>query len=146
MIKTREQEYAAKIYDQVEEVKSKSKQFKDEYKTSAKNLAFLIRSAGLVQALYFTQTRNKASELLIKHLVVVIEKPTEPLTENQLETLTKGFLEKVRTTQINEYMFLTEKCLLALKWYKRFVDIHIKDKDEKSSTKNEVEKDDNISE
>lgn len=138
MIKTREQEYAAKIYDQVERVKSKPKQFRDEYKTSAKNLAFLIRSAGLVQALYFTQTRNKASELLITHLVVVIEKPSEPLTESQLETLTKSFLEKVRTTQINEYMFLTEKCLLALKWYKRFVDIHIKDTSEVKENDNEA--------
>ena len=143
MIKTREQEYAGKIYDQVERVKSKPKQFRDDYKTSAKNLAFLIRSAGLVQALYFTQTRNKASELLITHLVVVIEKPLEPLTDDQLETLTKSFLEKVRNKPINEYMFLTEKCLLALKWYKRFVDIHIKDKDEGNSTKSEVEKDAN---
>lgn len=143
MIKTREQEYAAKIYDQVEKVKDKPKQFRDEYKTSAKNLAFLIRSAGLVQALYFTQTRNKASDLLIKNLVVIIEKPTEPLIENQLETLTKDFLVKVRTKPITEYMLLTEKCLLALKWYKRFVDIHLKDKDERNSTKSEVVNDDN---
>jgi CRISPR type III-B/RAMP module-associated protein Cmr5 len=141
MIKTREQEYAAKIFDQVKNVKGKG--FQDDYKTSAKNLAFLIRSAGLVQALYFTQTRNSGSETLIKHLANVIEKPTENLSDNELKSLAESFLEKVRTKPINEYLFLTEKCLLALKWYKRFVDIHIKE--EKNSSKSEVENDVNIS-
>ena len=143
MIKTREQEYAAKIYDQVEKVKGKG--FQDDYKNAAKNLAFLIRSAGLVQALYFTQTRNSGSETLIKHLANVIEKPTESLSDNELKSLAESFLEKVRTEPINKYMFLTEKCLLALKWYKRFVDIHIEDKDKRNSAKSEVEKDVNIS-
>ncbi len=128
MIKTREQEYAAKIYDQVkDEVKGKS--FQDDYKTSAKNLAFLIRSAGLVQALYFTESRNDGSKRLIKHL--------KDTLGNQ------SLLDDARNKSINEYMFLTEKCLLALKWYKRFVDIHIKDKYERNSSKSEVEKDDN---
>ena len=127
MIKTREQEYAAKIYDQVEKVKGKG--FQGDYKTAAKNLAFLIRSAGLVQALYFTESRNDGSKNLIQHL--------KDTLKNQ------SLLDDARNKPINEYMFLTEKCLLALKWYKRFVDIHINDKDERNSSKSEVEKDDN---
>ena len=27
--------------------------------------------------------------------------------------------------EINDYVFLTEKCLLAMKWYKRFSKIHL---------------------
>ena len=140
-MKTREQDYAATIYDQVKNVKGKG--FQDDYKNAAKNLPFLIRSAGLVQALYFTQTRNTGAETLIKHLAKVMEKPTETVADNELKALAESFLEKVRTKPINEYIFLTEKCLLALKWYKRFVDIHIEDKDKKNATKNEVKEDDN---
>jgi CRISPR type III-B/RAMP module-associated protein Cmr5 len=139
MIKTREQDYAAKIYDQVGKVKGKN--FQDDYKNAAKNLPFLIRSAGLVQALYFMQTRNEGAKTLIKHLANIIEKPTETLAENELKALAENFLAKVRTKPINEYIFLTEKCLLALKWYKRFVDIHIEDKDKKTAINNEVKKD-----
>ena len=78
-MKTREQEYAATIYTQVEGVKGKS--YQSDYKNAAKNLPVLIRSAGLVQALYFTQTRNPGSEALIKHLANVIEKPHETLSD-----------------------------------------------------------------
>ena len=143
MIKTREQDFAAKIYDQVKKIKGKG--FQDDYKNAAKNLPFLIRSAGLVQALYFTQTRNEGAKTLIKHLANTIEKPTETLAENELKTLAENFLAKVRTKPINEYIFLTEKCLLALKWYKRFVDIHIEDKDRRTTANSEVKKDDHTS-
>ena len=142
-MQTREQTYASTIYDQVKNVKGKN--FQDDYKNAAKNLPFLIRSAGLVQALYFTQTRNTGAETLIRHLANVIEKPTETLADNDLKTLAENFLEKVRTKPINEYIYLTEKCLLALKWYKRFVDIHIEDKDKRKTANSEVKKDDNIS-
>lgn len=84
-MKTREQEYAATIYTQVEGVKGKS--YQSDYKNAAKNLPVLIRSAGLVQALYFTQTRNPGSEALIKHLANVIEKPHETLSDNELRAL-----------------------------------------------------------
>lgn len=143
MIKTREQDFAAKIYDQVEKVKGKG--FQDDYKNAAKNLPFLIRSVGLVQALYFTQTRNEGAKTLIKHLANIVEKPTETLAENELKALAENFLAKVRAKPINEYIFLTEKCLLALKWYKRFVDIHIEDKDKRTTTNREVKKDDHTS-
>jgi vacuolar-type H+-ATPase subunit H len=149
-MRTREQDYAAKIYDQVKSVKNqiesakqqvkkieeqleeaaentdlkkqhrkskkdvkKAEKVAEEYKTNAKNLAFLIRSAGLVQALYFTDTRNEGSRKLIQDLKTALG--------NQ------NLLDDARNKPINEYMYLTEKCLLALKWYKRCVDIHIKD-------------------
>lgn len=135
-MKTREQDYAAKIYNQVEKVKGET--FQDDYKNAAKNLPFLIRSAGLVQALYFTQTRNAGAETLIKHLANVIEKPTETLSDDELKILADNFLKKVREMPINNYIYLTEKCLLALKWYKRFVDIHIEDKEQRTARQNEV--------
>lgn len=139
-MKTREQEYAGTIYTQVERVKGKPKQFRDEYKTAAKNLAFLIRSAGLVQALFFTYTRNNASETLINDLVVAVQKSRLDLSKTEQETLTNNFLNAVRNEDLLKYIYLTEKCLLALKWYKRCVDIHLKD--DKQQNSNEVENDD----
>lgn len=135
-MKTREQIYAAKIYEHVEGIKIESENLKEQlrrdednrqlkkqykkslddnadYKNTAKNLPVLIRSAGLVQALYFAKTRNAGSEKLIEHLADAIGN--------------RGLLADSRTETINEYIHLTEKCLLALKWYKRFVDIHIED-------------------
>ena len=109
MINTREQRYAAKIHDQVESVKDEG--FKDDYRNMSEKLPVLIRSAGLVQALHFAQTRNDGSKKLIEHL-------TETIGNQNL-------LEDARTKPINEYIFLTEKCLLALKWYKRFSKIHL---------------------
>lgn len=106
-MKTREQEYAKTIYEQVRQIKGKS--FQEDYKNSAKNLPFLIRSAGLVQALYFVESRNEGSKKLIEDLQAALGN--------------SDLLEEARKKSINEYMLLTDKCLLALKWYKRFVDI-----------------------
>lgn len=114
MIKTREQNYAATIYIQVEGVKNDKnlkKQVKDDYKNMSEKLPVLIRSAGLVQALYFAETRNEGSRKLIQHLKATLGNP--------------NLLEDSRTKPINDYIFLTEKCLLALKWYKRFSKIHL---------------------
>jgi CRISPR-associated protein Cmr5 len=116
MIKTREQEYAATIYAQVEGVKnddSLKKQDKEEYKNMSKKLPVLIRSAGLVQALYFAQTRNDGSRKLIDHLKQTLANP--------------NLLDDARTKPISDYIHLTEKCLLALKWYKRFSEIHLEE-------------------
>lgn len=135
-MKTREQDYAATIYDQVKN-DVKGNDFQDEYKTHAKNLAFLIRSAGLVQAVYFTDSRMS---LLIEHLAQVIEKKEENETNEQHK---KNFLEIIRKADINSYIYLTEKSLLALKWYKRCVDIHIKDKRTKENPDDNGEKDEN---
>lgn len=117
-MKTREQKYADKAYNHIkDDVKVKVNSFQGDYKTAAKNLAFLIRSAGLVQALYFTETRNDGSKKLIEHLKDTLDKP--------------NLLDEAREKPINEYMYLTERCLLALKWYKRCVDIHIADDDKR---------------
>ena len=111
MIKTREQECAATIYTQVEGVKADGKQDREDYRNMSEKLPVLIRSAGLVQALHFAYTRNEGSKKLIDHL------------KQTLGNL--NLLDDSRTKPISDYIYLTEICLLALKWYKRFSEIHL---------------------
>lgn len=111
---TREQIYAKKAYEQVETVSSHN--CRADYKSAAKSLAVLIRTAGLVQAVHFSSTRNDGSKQLIEDLEANIG--------------CAGLLDEARNVEIGSYIRLTDKCLAALKWYKRFVDIHIPDEEE----------------
>jgi CRISPR/Cas system CMR-associated protein Cmr5 small subunit len=127
-MRTREQEYAETIYGQTERVKTGvdtiKSQFesdpqnrelkkqlaiavskKEDYLKMSKKLPVLIRSAGLTQALYFAVTRKGGSKQLVEDLAVAIS--------------VTDLLEQSRTSNLNAYIHLTEKCLTALNWYKR---------------------------
>jgi len=122
MIKTREQRYAEPIYGKVESFKleadqleaDKKKKLVEEYSAVAKNLPVLIRTAGLVQALYFAATRSEGSKRLIEDLAESLGK------RNKSE-----LLDSARTAALDEYIRLTEQCLAALKWFKRFAGVHL---------------------
>jgi CRISPR-associated protein Cmr5 len=76
----------------------------------ALKLPVLVRQAGLVQALAFVESRGKNSQKrLLDDLAVTVGENDK----NQL-------LDRSREADLEEYMALTEKTLLALKWYKRF--------------------------
>lgn len=99
---TREQKYAETIYRQVEQV---SDAICEDYLNMTKKLPVLIRSAGLTQALHFAITRTDGSKQLVEDLAVAIGE--------------ENLLLQSRTSNLNEYIHLTEKCLTALNWYKR---------------------------
>lgn len=101
-MQTREQRYAKTIYGQIEQLREEDR---EDYLTMTKRLPFLIRSAGLTQALHFADTRTAGSKQLVADL-------GNAISENNL-------LSQSRNSEINEYIYLTEKCLTALSWYKR---------------------------
>jgi CRISPR-associated protein Cmr5 len=110
-MQTREQEYAAKCFDQVTEYKKNhDKQETDQYGSMAHQLPVLVRSAGLAQALTFVCARGKSShKQLLDHLA-------ETIKQGSGEDLAAA----ARSADLPAYMRLTQQVLAALVWYKRF--------------------------
>lgn len=112
-MQSREQQCAAQIYQQVQAYGVLHLLGSDErkkYGAMAHKLPILARTAGLVQALAFVQSRGQA--------------PHKELLEHVAQTVVgadaKEFLRRTRDAQLSEYVYLTERTMLALKWYKRF--------------------------
>lgn len=111
-MQTLEQQFAARIYDQV--LPYKEKPDRKQYGSMAYTLPILVRSAGLAQALAFVASRKKAPyDQLLDHLAEVV------LGEGADG---KRYLEQSRKAELQEYMRLTRRTMLALKWYKRFAE------------------------
>lgn len=111
---TREQKYAAKIYDQVlNDISVKSRPAQKKYGSMAHKLPVLIRVAGLAQALQFVESRGKDEQkLLLQHLALTLD-----FTDDEDENATKAkekLLNDSRTAQIGAYMRLTQQSLAAL--------------------------------
>ncbi|MGB9179227.1 MAG: type III-B CRISPR module-associated protein Cmr5 [Pyrinomonadaceae bacterium] len=117
---TREQEYAATIYDQVAgEIEPKPLLAQKKYGSMAHKLPVLIRVAGLAQALQFVESRGKGEQkLLLQHLALTLGFENDE-GENAKEAKAK-LLDESRTSQLGAYMRLTQQSLAALQWYKRF--------------------------
>lgn len=110
-MQTRDQKFAAAIYEQVTQLTPKSKEAK-QYGSMAHKLPVLIHTAGLAQALAFVEARGQGKQkLLLTHLAKVIY-------GNQTEK--NHLLERSRKAEIGEYQELTMKTVAALQWYKRF--------------------------
>lgn len=110
-MQTREQEYAAAVYDQVTafKVNRPANEIK-QYGALAHQLPVLVRSAGLVQAVTFVEARGKpAHKQLIDHLAATVGAGDRA----QLAAA-------ARTAGLPAYMRLTQQVLAALVWYKRF--------------------------
>lgn len=113
-MQSREQEYAARVHARVDEFRAQHPNEGDNdrkrYGSMAHKLPILVRQAGLVQALAFVQSRNKA--------------PTTQLLDDLAQTVGSGttasLLDRSRRANLAEYMVLTDQVMLALKWYKRF--------------------------
>lgn len=85
------------------------------YATMAHKLPILIRSAGLVQALGFVQARGSNPQtLLLDHVAKAI----------QVHNISDGdaLVEASRNAELEQYIFLTKRVMMALLWYKRFVE------------------------
>lgn len=112
-MKTLEQKYAEQIYQQVEqfgEQNPEGTKKRKQYGSMSHKLPVLVRTAGLTQALAFVDSRGKdAHKDLLAHLAdVVVGGDTET------------FLAKSREDELQDYMYLMRKTMLALTWYKRF--------------------------
>lgn len=116
---TREQQYAAKAFSQVCELKDRRPEEKTKYGSMAHKLPVLIRIAGLSQALHFVDSRgNEDQRKLLRHLAETLN-----FTDDDGEkpkTAVEKLLDSSRTAQLSTYMRLTHQALAALQWYKRF--------------------------
>lgn len=110
-MRTRNQEYAAKIFEQVTQVlKELRNEERNKYGSLAFRLPVLIRTAGLAQALAFADARGKdPGKRLLSDMAAVLG----------FEDKDK-LLRRSREAQLPEYMYLTRNVLAALAWYKRF--------------------------
>jgi CRISPR-associated protein Cmr5 len=116
---TREQQYAAKIFEQVTELEQASPEKKTKYGSMAHKLPVLIRVAGLSQALHFVHSRcNDDQKLLLKHLAHTLDIHDD--TGEKAQSAVEKLLESSRMSQLSMYMYLTHQALAALQWYKRF--------------------------
>jgi len=122
-----EQDFASKIYDQVSTIyKQISTEYKEKkeaekiykrYGSMAYTLPILVRTAGLAQALAFVESKSKKDSnhpytYLLNHLAEVVIN-----NKNGSE-----FAKQSREADLQEYMYLTRRTMLALKWYKRFAE------------------------
>lgn len=111
---TLEQQFAAQIYAQVKKYednypKEDSKERK-KYGSMSHKLPILVRTAGLAQALAFVDSRGKDPHHdLLGHLAQVV-----------VNSNTSELLRQSRESDLQAYMYLTRKTMLALTWYKRF--------------------------
>lgn len=129
-MQTREQLYAAKVYDLVDGYrKQQGKTLKEtepskreeelkaackRYGSMAHKLPVLIRTAGLAQALAFVEARGKPEHLiLLGHL-------EDALKYSGTLTSTQKIVARSRAALVEEYMRLTEEALAALLWFKRY--------------------------
>lgn len=113
---TLEQQYAAQIYEQVqqygEKYPDKESKERKKYGSMSHKLPILVRTAGLVQALAFVDSRGKdPHHALLEHLAQVV-----------VEDSASAFLKQSREGGLQTYMYLTKRTLLALTWYKRFAE------------------------
>jgi CRISPR-associated protein Cmr5 len=108
-MQTRSQQYAARIFKQVETLQSEHNAGdQKQYGSMAHKLPVLIRTAGLSQALGFVEARGNAMHLqLLKDLATTLGRPS----------LSR---DSRNATQLQQYMRMTQEALDALLWYKRF--------------------------
>lgn len=111
---TREQRYASTVYELVKNYRLKDKDFRDKYGSMAHKLPVLIRTSGLAQALAFVEARNKEGTPQ-RQLVIDLNE-----TLKKVGQLQGVLVEQSRTIPFDEYMRLTEACIEALLWFKRF--------------------------
>lgn len=114
-----EQKFASAIHKQVSDYKKEKADEKiyKRYGSMAYTLPILVRTAGLAQALSFVESKSKQEAshpytYLLNHLAEVV-------IENKDG---KKLAERSRDADLQNYMYLTRRTMLALKWYKRFAE------------------------
>jgi len=112
-MQSREQQTAAAVYEKVDayaRANKKDSPERDKYGGTAQKLPVLVRTAGLVQALAFVQSRKgDPYKQFLGDLAAVLGAQNAD-----------ALLRSSRGANLEEYIYLTERTMLALKWFKRF--------------------------
>lgn len=113
---TMDQELAAAAYEKAEKfgkAHKKDSPERKQYGSMAHKLPVLIRTAGLAQALSFVQSRGKnGHQKLLDDLSAVVLPG-----DTNVDLCTQS-----REVELQSYIYLTRRSLLALKWFKRFAE------------------------
>ena len=118
---TLQQRYADAVYQRIQDVKQSYPDDKQkEYGALALKLPVLVRQAGLVQALTFVAARQDRQRDAHKRRIL----------DDLAQVLDMGsgddLLKRARKAPLPEYMFLTQRVLWALEWFKRFAQSELK--------------------
>jgi CRISPR-associated protein Cmr5 len=112
-MKTLEQEFAEKVYNKTVDfgkAHPKGHVERDQYGGMAHKLPIIVRTAGLAEALAFVESRGKDGHLAL------LEDLAQVVSNYGLNDFTK----QSRGADLQQYIFLTQRTMLALKWFKRF--------------------------
>ena len=117
-MQTLQQRYAKAVYQRIQDIKQSYPDDKQkEYGALALKLPVLVRQAGLVQALTFVAARQREA-----HKRRILDDLAQVLGEGSGEDL----LEQAREAPLAKYMYLTQRVLWALEWFKRFAQSELK--------------------
>ena len=105
---TLDQEMASSVFKKISEREHSTDVKK--YGAMAHKLPILVRTAGLAEALAFVESRNKEPERVL----------LDDLADVVCTTTRDDYMCRIRKAELQEYIFLTRKTMLALKWFKRF--------------------------
>lgn len=112
-MKTLEQEFAEQVYNKAVaygNAHPKDSPERDKYGSMAHKLPILVRTAGLAEALAFVESRSKdPHKALLEDLAQVVSDQGREV-----------FVGQSRKADLQEYVYLTRRTMLALKWFKRF--------------------------
>ncbi|MBX0331288.1 type III-B CRISPR module-associated protein Cmr5 [Oscillochloris sp. ZM17-4] len=110
MQQTREQKFAAAVFERISGVTGLAQAEKDKYGSMAHQLPVLIRTAGLAQALAFVDARREpVMQRLLDDLAIVLGRAPRA-----------DLIRLSRDAPLADYMRLTQDALAALLWFKRF--------------------------
>jgi CRISPR-associated protein Cmr5 len=112
-MKSLEQEFAEKVYNRTVafgNIHPKGHIEREQYGGMAHKLPILVRTAGLAEALAFVESRGKDGHIAL----------LEDLAQVVYDHGRHVFLEQSRNADLQEYIYLTRRTMLALKWFKRF--------------------------
>ena len=113
---TLQQQFASSVYTQVQAYAEKNnKKDREKYGAMALRLPILVRTSGLVQALAFLEMKASGDpgeppyKALLKDLSTVV-----------MDEENASFLEASRTEDLQNYIYLTRRTLMAFDWFRRF--------------------------
>jgi CRISPR-associated protein Cmr5 len=111
-LKTRDQKYAAVVYEQVHQMLEREKSEREDYGRLANHLPVLVKKAGLAQALSFAEAKGGKGD---KQLLMDLQTAINKISGQQL-----NLPDRSRQAELPDYLWLTQQVMTALHWYKRF--------------------------
>lgn len=116
---TREQKRGQKAFDHAQTINGEKEQEKADYGRYAHKLPILIRTAGLAQAIAYTEAKGKSKGGALK----LLDHLAEQARESGLLSGGNGraaLSEASKSANLTAYRMLTHEIQACLVWYKRF--------------------------